>query len=343
MYVRSRVTKIYNLRKHCLPGLPSVHKYLKKDAVPSKFLWNQKPATESSVARAERCAIRSARRNILAQPSTLQDPVPFTSQDLFPSTSQDQNVAITVDYQVNELDIITNTRHDNRHKLLNISVATQTSAIHALFSTDLMFTDDESVHVYTGLESTEKFRLVLSTLMPMAEHLKYRWKNILGLSVEDQFLLLLMKLRRAKPDFELAKMFGISKTQVSNILITWINFVNDVWSLLDIWPSRDLVNYYMPEQFKLNKMPTRIIIDCTEIAIVRPSNPLSQQITFSSYKNRNTIKFLIGSTPGGLLSYCSEGFGGSTSDRQMIERSILINICDDGDSIMADRGFNVQD
>lgn len=99
----------------------------------------------------------------------------------------------------------------------------------------------------------------------------------------------------------------------------------------------------MPEEFKNSKMPTRVIIDCKEISIAKPSNPIAQQMTFSSYKNKNTIKILVGSTPGGLLSYCSEGYGGSTSDRQMIERSKLMSLCDEGDSIMADRGFNVHD
>lgn len=314
--------------------------------MPSKFSWNQNPATESSVARAERCARRNAQREDIIQSarfqnSTSQDPSLSTSEDAFSYISQDQNVAQIIDIQVNE-DVI-NINESDRHKGQSISVTTQTSTGLALFSSHLMLTDDESVYFYTGLETAEKFRMVLSTLMPMAQNLKYRWGNILNLSIEDQFLLLLIKLRRVKPDFELGKMFGISKTQVSNVFITWVNFVYDMWSLLDLWPRRDLVNYYMPEQFQENKMPTRLIIDCTEIPITKPSNPSSQQITFSSYKNTNTIKFLVGSTPGGLLCYCSEGFGGSTSDRQIIERSTLMNICDDGDSIMADRGFNVQD
>lgn len=37
------------------------------------------------------------------------------------------------------------------------------------------------------------------------------------------------------------------------------------------------------------------------------------------------------------------GYGGSTSDRQVIERSSLLEKCKKGDSIIADRGLNVQD
>ena len=51
----------------------------------------------------------------------------------------------------------------------------------------------------------------------------------------------------------------------------------------------------------------------------------------------------MGSSPGGLVAYISNAYGGSASDRQLIERSSLTRMCEPGDSIMADRGFNVQD
>ncbi|XP_022821356.1 uncharacterized protein LOC111352897 [Spodoptera litura] len=187
---------------------------------------------------------------------------------------------------------------------------TQTSNILRLFSTELLLADHETVHYYTGLETSAKFSLVLSTLLPMANHLKYRWSQVVCLSVEDQFLMLLIKLRRNTTDFELSKIFGVSKTEVSNIIVTWINFVNDVWSLVDIWPCRKLVDFYMPNSFKKYYPSTRVIIDGTEINIQKPSQPNDQKASFSTYKHKNTLKFLI---------------------------------CDPGDSIMADRGFNVQD
>lgn len=43
------------------------------------------------------------------------------------------------------------------------------------------------------------------------------------------------------------------------------------------------------------------------------------------------------------MSFCSDGYAGSTSDRQITERSSLLAKCDEHDAIMADRGFNVQD
>lgn len=44
-----------------------------------------------------------------------------------------------------------------------------------------------------------------------------------------------------------------------------------------------------------------------------------------------------------VLAFCSEGYAGSTSDRQITERNSLLIQCDKKDVIMADHGFNVQD
>ena len=68
---------------------------------------------------------------------------------------------------------------------------------------------------------------------------------------------------------------------------------------------------------------TELLLDGTEVPIDRPSNKESQRITFSTYKHRNTVKVLVGSTPGGLISYVSDAYGGSTTDRQLTERSDL--------------------
>ncbi|KAL4719782.1 hypothetical protein ACJJTC_005430 [Scirpophaga incertulas] len=121
---------------------------------------------------------------------------------------------------------------------------------------------------------------------------------VVGLSVEDQLLMLLIKLRRNKPDFEIGKMFDVSKTEVSNVIVTWINFVSDTWSLIDIWLTREMVNFYMPDNLQKDYQSTRITIDGTEIPIQKPSQPDSQKATFSTYKHKNTLKFLVGASPG---------------------------------------------
>lgn len=82
-----------------------------------------------------------------------------------------------------------------------------------------------------------------------------------------------------------------------------------------------------------------MVVDATEVRVKQPSNPRSQRASFSSYKHSNTVKVLVGVTPGALTSYISDAYGGSTSDRQIVERSPLTRLTEPGDSIMADKGF----
>ena len=204
-------------------------------------------------------------------------------------------------------------------------------------------TDPAGLHFYTGLHDYNRFKFVLNTLGTAAYHLNYYNGQTPSLPVEDQFLLTLLKLRRNTTHFELCRLFDLNKNSISNIFITWINFMASVWGEVNWWPSRDLVSYYCPRSFKQQFPSTRVIVDGTECPIQRPKQPIAQQATFSTYKNQNTVKVLVGITPGGLVSYISPAYGGSASDRQICERSELPGSCDPGDSIMADKGFNVQD
>ena len=79
-----------------------------------------------------------------------------------------------------------------------------------------------------------------------------------------------------------------------------------------------------------------MIRDGTECPIKRPKFPKPQQATYSTYKNRNTVK---GTTPGGLTSYISTAYG---VHRQIVERSRLLEMCNSGDNNGRQR-FYVQD
>lgn len=222
------------------------------------------------------------------------------------------------------------------------SISTQTKPM-IQFSFENLKSKKGAIHHYTGLVDHKLFNLTLRSLGPAAYELKYRCFKVTKISIEDQFLITLMKLRRAISDFSLALMFETSRKTIQNIFITWINFMYHEWKQIEIWPNRNIVLYHMPEAFKKSYPTTRIILDGTEIPIDAPNTTHLRQATFSVYKNRPTLKNVVGLAPGGLISYASSAYGGSTSDRQIIERSDLKTMCDPGDSIMVDRGFTVQD
>lgn len=99
----------------------------------------------------------------------------------------------------------------------------------------------------------------------------------------------------------------------------------------------------MPSDFKRKFLSTRVIIDGMETPVKKPGKPTAQQATFSAYKNRNTLKTIVGISPGGLISHIPDAFGGSASDRILVQNSNLLQKCDPKDSVMADKGFNIQD
>ena len=83
-----------------------------------------------------------------------------------------------------------------------------------------------------------------------------------------------------------------------------------------------------------------MIIDATEIFVEQPAIPELQQLTFSSYKNHNTYKGLIGISPTGAVVFVSDLYPGSISDKELTRRCDML---DKGDAVMADRGFDIEE
>ena len=173
-----------------------------------------------------------------------------------------------------------------------------------------------------------------------------------NLSVEDDFLLVLMKLRLGLSTIDLAVRFNVSEATVSKLFTTWINYIYVRLGDLKIWPHRNVIIANMPPTFKEKYPNTVIIIDATELRIQTPSSLLRQSQSYSSYKSTNTFKSLIGVDAKGGIVFVSQLYTGSISDKEIVIRSGFLDILKSkvavgeilaADAVMADKGFDIGD
>ena len=85
-----------------------------------------------------------------------------------------------------------------------------------------------------------------------------------------------------------------------------------------IWPSREQVDDTMPESFKRTYPTTRCILDCTELFCQRPASLSTQSSLYSSYKHHVTYKGLVGISPSGAITFVSQLYPGSISDKEIV-------------------------
>ena len=197
--------------------------------------------------------------------------------------------------------------------------------------------DDEKVNFFTGLPNL----LVLMSVFKLCQ--PYLNSNRI-LSPFVQFLATLMRLRLNLCNQYLAYRFSVSEATMSRIFNYTIHVIySRLVPCSVIWPDREQLRLSMPMSFRQKFQACACVIDCFEVFIERPSDLLARVQSYSTYKSHNTIKYLIGITPQGVISFISKGWGGRTSDKYITEHSGFLDHILPGDLILADRGFDVGD
>lgn len=219
-----------------------------------------------------------------------------------------------------------------------------------IVSLETIKTDDDECAFWTGMPNFEMFMAVFNWLQYKAKLVTY-WRGHKQtkekvtaaerkLSLDEEFLLVMVRLKVGLMVFDLAKRFGVSTGTVSSICTTWVNLM---YVELREWfelPDPHVLKDQKSEAFK-NFPTTHMVIDCTEIFCETPEDLKEKKHMYSDYKHHQTFKFLIGMSTHPAIVYVSRMYGGRASDMlitseasDFIEASRLA-----GGKVMADRGF----
>ena len=144
------------------------------------------------------------------------------------------------------------------------------------------------------------------------------------LSKMSMLLMFFLKIRLNLFDEDIAYRFGVHPSTVSRNFHRVLDVAFAKTAHLIKWPDRETLRLTMPMSFRKFFKRCCVIIDCTEIFIERPSDLLARAQVWSNYKHHSTVKFLIGITPQGTISYISNCVGGRMSDKEIVEQSSLL-------------------
>lgn len=157
-------------------------------------------------------------------------------------------------------------------------------------------------------------------------------------TIEDRLLIFLFKLKTGLTYSVIAVIFCVTITRVTDIFITTLETLRVAMAGDIYWMAKDASKLIRPKCF--DAYPNvRAIIDCTEFRTEIPKGIGNRVFMYSHYKKGFTAKVLIAIDPCGFISLVSEASGGRKSDTQISIESKLIDILEDGDVVLADKGF----
>ena len=206
------------------------------------------------------------------------------------------------------------------------------------FTESFFETDDKKVTFLTGLPS---YRILMVIFKYLCRRMTLHHRSTLTLF--QQYILVLMKLRLSLPDQLLAYLFHIHQSTANRIFERWIDPMFILLKGLLIRPERENLLKTMPREFRKHFPKCVCVIDCFEIFSDRSKDLEARNDTYSHYKSHNTVKYLIAIVPQGSISFISRGWGGRASDKTITENCGILNKLVPGDQVLADRGFTVKD
>ncbi|XP_028981916.1 uncharacterized protein LOC114841192 [Diachasma alloeum] len=194
--------------------------------------------------------------------------------------------------------------------------------------------DDRTMKQLAGI-TLSFFHILLTFIEVKAEGQPAYYKT---LDSSNRLLRFLMKMKLGLTFGAIGYFFKVSSTTASTIFHEILVTLHVKMKSWIFWPSREAIKETMPSTFR-NYPTCRAIIDYTELPCDTPPTLEQRVQMYSSYKCGFTIKYLIGISPSGMITFISKGYGGKCTDGFIVNDSIFLGLVEPGDQIMADKGF----
>ena len=205
------------------------------------------------------------------------------------------------------------------------------------FSIFSLLTDISKLYTFTGLTNFETLDKIAESAVKVAPD------SIRVLPpMKHRVLLCLTKLKLNLSYSALSVLFDISDKTCSNYFRDTVQILAQVLKGLIYFPTKEEILQNMPKCFrKFTK--TRIVLDCAEVPVEKTKCLKERILTYSHYKGRQTVKFCVGVSPAGLITFISKCFGGRASDKKIVNHSKILDKLEFGDGVMVDKGFMIEE
>uniref|UniRef100_A0A1A8PKY3 THAP-type domain-containing protein n=1 Tax=Nothobranchius rachovii TaxID=451742 RepID=A0A1A8PKY3_9TELE len=263
-----------------------------------------------------------------------QEEVPHTvevvlSDDEEQMNQEDIGLLRTIDDESTEDVMSDQRRHDEIRNLLEEHKHLE-NEFAELKLAEKYLKDDEKVKYYTGLPNFSTFQVLLHNVMPFLPFLPHGEAK---LSHFQMVLLTFMRLKLGLPMEHISGLFGLQPATANAAFEDTISVLYACLASLVSWPDRERLGSSMPQQFmETFEGVFTVIVECFDVSIETPSDV---QATLR-------LKYLIGISPQGVISFVSSGLTGCMSDREIAQSCGLLDYLLVGDIVLAGRGFDVE-
>ena len=166
-----------------------------------------------------------------------------------------------------------------------LEAGVQCDIVSPLAYTSLAFailSRNHDVSMFTGLPSASAFECIFSFSQKKASIMHY-WKGAKdarketsnprvnthqrALTLGQEFLLCMMKLKVGLFLFDLAFRFDVLESMASSLFTTWVKLMAKELDWVISWPDRRIIQRNLPSMFRKYHPKRLVIIDCTELFI----------------------------------------------------------------------------